>query len=264
MRFVGAADLRVAEDWLRALRFFRFHAHFGRGALDPEGLAAARGSLAGVAGLSRERVRHELLRLLEAPDPTASLAGMAETGLLAVVLPAGSEVDRCARLVALERDLNQSPDALLRLAALLRGDAEALEREGRRLRLSNTQSATLVALRRLADDIEKRTPADRATTLDHDLYRSGALTVRRALLLAAAEPEKIDGDALAALLDRSADWVPVAFPLGGRDLLKRGVAAGPAVGKMMVALEDWWLDAGRAPDRAACLAELEARLTRFS
>ncbi len=117
VRFVGDAATRIAEDYLRILRFFRFHARYGTGAPDPAALAAIRAGVGGLAILSVERVWSELQRILAAPDPSGAVALMAELGVLAAVLPEGADPGKLARLVA----AGAPADPILRLAALLTG-----------------------------------------------------------------------------------------------------------------------------------------------
>src|SRR5882672_2726747 len=142
VRFVGDAEARIREDVLRLLRFYRFHAHYGRG----EAAAAARDACRRLAhllpGLSGERVAAELLKLLAAPDPSATLEMMAADGLLAVLLPEARRRDRLAGLVTLEA----AADPLRRLAALIAADAEAAQRLAARLRLSGAERDRLVLL----------------------------------------------------------------------------------------------------------------------
>ena len=185
VRFVGDAARRMAEDWLRALRFFRFHAHYGQGPLDPEGLAAAGQAKAGVAGLSMERVRNELLRLLKAPAPMACLAALADCGLLAVVLPNGFSLSGVAALVAIEAACVRPPDALLRLTGLLTASGDRLRDQGRRLRLSNLQCDEMVTMKRLAGVLAGEA-AGTTLALERTLYHHGPAPVERGLLLAAA------------------------------------------------------------------------------
>ena len=141
VRFVGDPAARIREDHLRALRFFRFHARFGRDAPDPAALAAIADAVPLLQHLSPERVWSELRRLLAAPDPVPALRLMAQTGVLAAVLPEGADPGRLSRLVA----AGAPPDPILRLAALLDGDAAAL---ARRLRLSRAERERLDGLRR--------------------------------------------------------------------------------------------------------------------
>jgi poly(A) polymerase len=139
VRFVGDPATRIAEDALRILRFFRFHARYGRGAPDPAALAGIKVGLAGLAILSAERVWSEILRILAAPDPSGAVALMAELGVLAAILPEGANPWALERLVA----TGAPADPLLRFAALSTGPAEAV---GARLRLSGAEREMLAAL----------------------------------------------------------------------------------------------------------------------
>jgi poly(A) polymerase len=140
LRFVGDAHQRIREDYLRILRFFRFHAHYGdpNQGMDAEALAASAELAEGVDGLSRERIGSEMRKLLAAPDPAPAVAAMAQAGVLARVLP-GSDTRALAPLVHLEGDL--PPRWQRRLAALGGHDVEE------RLRLSRADAAVLAALR---------------------------------------------------------------------------------------------------------------------
>ena len=140
LRFVGDPATRIAEDYLRILRYFRFFARYCRRSADPAALAAIRAGVPGLASLSVERVWSELARILSAPDPRPPSRLMAELGVLAAVLPEGADPARLARLV----EAAAPADPLLRLAALLTGDAAAL---AARLRLSASERDRLVALR---------------------------------------------------------------------------------------------------------------------
>ncbi len=255
VRFVGEPRARIREDYLRLLRFFRFHAHYGRGGPDPEGLAAA-AELAPEAGtLSGERVHAELLRLLAAPDPVPVLEVMAAAGVLPVFLPEAGDPAVLAALRAVE-PAGAPPDALLRLAALLPPDPAAAGTVGERLRLSRAERA------RLADLLE---PPDAALGSDEKalrqaLYRRGAAlqTDRWRLAWARLGPDgqAAKRKALEAALAEAARWQPKRFPLRGRDATALGVPAGARVGELLEAVEAWWIAADFAPGRAACLAKL--------
>ena len=239
VRFVGEAAARVAEDYLRVLRFFRFHARYGRGAPDPAALAALRAGAAGLAGLSPERVWSELKRILATPDPTAAVALMAELGVLAAALPEGADPVRLARLVA----SGAPADPMLRLAALLDGDPATLVA---RLRLSGEERAALLGL--------AAPPAPSAAMDDAALRRlladtAPALLTGRAWLAGGGE----------ALARRIAVLGHPVFPLEGRDALALGVPPGPAVGALLRRVRAWWMEGGCVADAAACRAEL-ARL----
>ncbi len=252
----SATRARIREDYLRLLRFFRFHAHYGRGAPDPEGLQAA-GELAPEAtNLSGERVRAELLRLLAAPDPVPVLDLMAARGVLGVFLPEAMDTTALAAVLEVEPE-GSGPDALFRLAALLPADPATGARVARRLRLSRAEQAQLSGL--LEAPMAALGSDDRA--LRAGLYRAGATLLANQWRLAWARlgaKERSDLRwQLTAALAEAARWQPKVFPLKGRDATALGVPAGPRVGELLAAVEAWWIAEDFAPDRAACLAKLE-------
>ena len=245
VRFVGDPATRIAEDYLRILRFFRFQARYGGGAADPSAIAAIRAGVPGMARLSTERVWSELKRILAVTDPGAAVALMRETAVLAAVLPEGASADGLARLVA----AGAPPDPLLRLAALLDGDAAAL---AARLRFSVAERDRLLALRG-GDVPPPDVPADAAddATLRRALADTPAdILIGRAWLAGRG----------AALRERLAAIPRPVFPLQGRDLLAAGVAPGPALGQWLRHLRRWWMDGGCVADAPACRAELARRL----
>ncbi len=245
VRFVGDPATRIGEDALRILRFFRFHARYGRGRPDAAATEAIGTTVGLLRRLSAERVWAELRRLLGGPDPASAAGLMHRLGVLDALLPQGGDPERLARLLALDAPA----DPLLRLAALASGDAATV---AERLRLSNADAVRLGTLMHGA----RPHPA-----LDDDALRR---------LLA-------DGDA-ASLCDRSwlaaagsndpAAWLPLrrrlhaldrpVFPLSGRDAVAAGLPPGPAVGAVLREVEAWWRDGGCRADRAACLLRLRS------
>ena len=240
VRFVGDAAQRIAEDFLRILRFFRFHARYGRGAPDSEALTAIAAAVPGLARLSAERVWSELKRILAAPDPREAVALMQRLGVLDAVLPEGTNTERLARVVA----RGAPADPILRLAALFDGDVEAL---AERLRLSIAERERLLGLR------VPTVPPEDATEVDWRRFLADTpkdvLTGR--LWLAGYGPRSRQ---LVETVE-----VPV-FPLHGRDLRAAGMSSGPALGAMLRALRNWWLEGGCVADAAECRAELKRRL----
>ena len=231
VRFVGQADQRVAEDYLRILRFFRFQARYGAGPPDPDALAAVTAGIAGIARLSAERVWGELKRILQAPDPSAALHLMAATGVLAAAIPEGADPARIAGL---------PPDPVLRAAALLTGDRIAF---ATRLKLSLAEAGLLQAL---------AGPAPHGD--DAELRRQ----------LADTEPDVLLGRSLlarqpASVRDRIRAMPRPVFPLEGRDVLPLGIPPGPEVGTLLRRVRAWWLAGGCVATAAECRAEL-ARL----
>ena len=248
VRFIGDADTRIAEDRLRVLRFFRFNAWHGKSPLDGAGFEACRRNAGAVRELSAERVRKELLRLLAAPEPADALAAMAEAGALDHWLP---EYDGTASLRALVAREDR-PDSLRRFASVLPVGTDATQ-IGKRLKLSTQEALRLEVMLapQPAIDIAGGPAAWRA-----GIYQLGQVLYADRLLLAIDTP----GDWRAAL-DMARAWTPPELPVGGRDALALGLAPGPQVGKLMEAVERWWIEGDFSADRAACLAELE-RLAR--
>lgn len=239
VRFVGAPGARITEDYLRILRFFRFHAWYGDPAqgIDPEGLAACAAHLDGLVQLSRERVGAEMRKLLGAPDPAPAVAAMEAAGVLAAVLP-GASARTLPVLVHLEQD-NQTPALppgwLRRLAALGGGDAAAGS-----LRLSRAEAA---ALTRLTDAVAA------GWSVTETGYRLGAAEGADAVLLRAALLEQAPHPGWAADLVRGAAAV---FPLVAADLMP--ALQGPALGERLRALERRWVASDFSLTRAELLA----------
>ncbi|HEY2538898.1 MAG TPA: CCA tRNA nucleotidyltransferase [Stellaceae bacterium] len=251
VRFVGDPATRIAEDVLRILRYYRFEARFGAGAGDLQARAACRAAAHLLPTLSAERVAQELSRLLEIADPGSAVAMMAEDGVLAVILPEASRLDRLQRLIAIERAGALRPDPLLRLAALIAVDAAGARAVAERLRLPNAWRDRLQSLAPPWPlDPDGGDPAQRRA-----LYRLGAQHYRDLTLLQAADG-RMSPDRLAHLLAVAGDWTPPAFPLTGHDVTASGIPSGPRVGALLDAVERWWEEADFVPDRAQCLARL--------
>jgi poly(A) polymerase len=246
VRFVGDPATRIAEDYLRILRYFRFFARYSGGPADSAALAAIRGGVHGIAGLSVERVWSELSRILSAPDPRDAIALMADAGVLAAVLPEGADPARLAHLVGADAPV----DPLLRLAALLSGDPMTL---AARLRLSTAERDRLIALR--------GTPVPQPDMDDAALRRlladtEAAMLIDRAWLAGGAAHE------WTALRARLAALPRPAFPLEGRDVLALGIPEGPRVGALLREVRRWWLDGGCTASPEATRAELERKARR--
>lgn len=249
VRFVGDPTERIQEDYLRVMRFFRFHAHYGSGDMDAPGLAACRDQAANIARLSVERVREELLRLLSAKDPLTTLRTMTEAGVLAVALPEGADLDRLAGLVAVDTEV----DPLRRLMALLPSDQATLGALATRLKLSRAQSDRL-------DASVPPLPSDGLSKAEAQamLYRAGVTAFRdRTLLAWAAQPKSKSFEPLLALANA---WNIPSFPLRGADLLDLGMPSGPRVGEIMRDVEEWWIAGGFKAGRDACLKQARSRL----
>lgn len=243
IRFVGEPAQRIAEDYLRILRFFRFTADYADGPPDAAGLAASIALAPGLAGLSAERIRAELLRLLAAPRAVEIVTVMADAGLLAPLLGLPPDVALFGRLAAIEASLGGRPDPLLRLAAL------AAPRPGppastlaSRLRLSNAEAERLARLALPADAACHPDTAEQEARAY--LYRFGADAFRDGVTMAwarsAAAPDCSRWRGRFVLPNR---WKTPVLPVRGADLVAAGLAEGPAVGRILRAFEDWWIAA---------------------
>lgn len=232
LRFVGRPEDRIREDYLRILRFFRFHAIYGDASagLDAEGLAACAAHSAGIETLSRERVGHEMRKLLGAADPAPVVASMQAAGVLAHTLP-GADPRALAPLVHLEA--GTPPDWLRRLAALGGEDAAGA------LRLTRDEARRLAALR---DEIGSMAgPGEIGFRHGADLARDVGLL--RAAVLESAQPD--------GWQDEAAKGAAAVFPIRAADL--PGLT-GPALGAKLKELEARWIASGFELSRAQLLA----------
>jgi len=269
--FVGEPEKRIAEDHLRILRFFRFAAHFGATGfdgklkpLDASALRACAKDAALLQTLSAERVRQEVLKLLESPRCADVWRVMLECGVVTQILPEATAVDTLERLVALEEKYADSGSTgkhggapLRRLAALLEITREGLKSVIAALRLSNAQAAQLDLMALPLDGVSAAMDGAAARKL---VYRQGGAAALSLFLLAAAR----DGaEANLPLLHAVAtSFSPPSFPLQGEDVMKLGYAPGPGIGRILRELEDWWLEQDFGPGRDECLARLAARYGR--
>jgi poly(A) polymerase len=241
VRFIGDPAMRIAEDYLRILRFFRFHAAYGEGEPDAAGVAACIAGRDGLAQLSRERIRMELLKLMVAKGMAPALTAMADAGLLGSVLGGVPLVADAARMAEIEAALRLAADPVRRLAALNVMIAEDAERLWQRLRLSNSEHERLASMgevwwRRIV-------PAGDAPARPW-LYRLGPERYTDRVLLAwaraGADPADQAWRELAMLPQR---WTAPVFPLKAADLMQRGVEKGPALGVALRAAEEAWIAA---------------------
>jgi poly(A) polymerase len=265
VRFIGDAKQRIAEDYLRILRFFRFHAAYGRGLPDAAGLAACIAARAGLSQLSRERVRMELLKLLLARHATPALAVMAESGLLVPVLGGVPDLAGFENMAKVEAAAGVQADAVQRLGALGARITEDAERLWQRLRLSNAEHERLQSM---AEAWWRVSPAN-----DKDaralLYRLGPSHFVDRVLLAwsrswAPLPRAVQDEAWRALAMLPENWTAPVFPLKAADFIKRGVAPGPALGAALHEAEEAWIAAdfpagGEAIAAIAAAAAAEVR-----
>lgn len=224
VRFIGEPLQRIAEDHLRILRYFRFHARYGHGEPDPQALEACIQRANDLMALSRERIADELLKLLALDDPAPTVRLMHESGLFAPVVPEIADVGRLVALISAERKAGIARDPLRRLAALLPRDPDVAARVAARLKLSNKARKRLIAAAEANLGLNPRSLA----------YRIGVEGAIDRLLLA-------DNPSDAAAI---AGWQPPRLPIRGGTLISRGIAEGPDVARTLRRIEDAWEAAG--------------------
>ena len=248
VRFIGTPEQRIAEDYLRILRFFRFHAYYGEGAPDAAGLHACIDARAGLETLSRERIRMELLKLLLAPHAAPTLAVMAECGILGMVLGGVSYLASFENVVKAEAASGTEPDATRRLGALGTYVMEDAERLSERLRLSNAEVERLLRL----EYWWRVTPAAGDHAARTLLYLLGPVSFIDRVLVAWSRSDAGAADKswrdLATLPQR---WSAPRFPLKATDFVSRGVPKTAAMGAALRAAEQAWIDADFPMDRGA-------------
>ncbi len=259
VRFIGDARRRIEEDYLRILRFFRFHAAYGHGHPDADGLAACIHERDGLDQLSRERVRMEMLKLVVAPRAAPTLAVMAHAGLLLRVLGGVPYLAAFENMAKAEAALGLVPDAARRLGALGVVIAEDSERLWHKLRLANAEHARLTAM---AQNWRRFSPRADESVSRALLYRLKETAYTDSALFAWTRSQASDHDApwreLVTLPQR---WTPPVFPLKADDFMRRGIEKGPALGAALRAAEQAWIGAGFPDDRAA-LAAIADRAAR--
>lgn len=247
VRFIGDADQRIAEDFLRILRYFRFFARFGRGPADDEAIRACARGAHGLTALSRERIAQELTRLLLLADPAQSIDLMISHGIFAPFLPEieDSAADKLKLLVRRENDHGAALSLSARLLTLLPHDAGVVDKVAARLKLSN----------RLRESLGKRldAPKPNSGTIKAIAYRSGIETARDVAMLYAADAD------LPGCLTALDGWTDPRMEIKGGDLIRMGIPAGPMVAKTIQAVEAAWIaedfpDALRQTDIARQLA----------
>lgn len=260
LRFIGDAEQRIREDYLRIMRFFRFFAFYGSGRPDAEGLKACARLKDGLEKLSAERVWAELGKLLSAYDPSRALLWMRQSGVLTKALLESEKwgIDAIHGLVKAEHDLGWAADPLLRLASMVPPDAVRMKTLAERLKLSNAEATRLTewaGAPLLAANAREGEAAKK-------LYRAGRqpLLDRLRLSLASARARAVnENDALveaggySRLLKFAEKWEEPTFPLKGTDLQEIGVPAGPGMGKILKQLEEDWVEADFRLERDALL-----------
>jgi poly(A) polymerase len=250
VRFVGSPAERIKEDHLRILRFFRFHARYGAGAPDGKGLAACIQHKGKLRALSSERIRQELFKLLEARRASETVRLMASRNVLKVLFAHVSDLTALERMAKIDMAQGSKPDVLLRLALLAKAPLSLRER----LRLTNAEMRRLEAIANHVQPKPKLRDRERRAVL----YQLGAETWRDLVRLGWAESkDPLSSRKWRELLDFADRWPIPRFPLSGQDLIAFGFKPGPALGRELARLEDWWVASDFQGGKDGLLGKLE-------
>lgn len=247
VRFIGDAETRIREDYLRILRFFRFHARYGAGAPDAEGLRACIAGRDGLAGLSRERVRAELMKLVVAPGAAPTLEAMAGAGLL---LPVIGAVPHLSRFAAIAGESGERVYPAFRLAALAVSVREDAPRLRQRLRLSNEEFDRVDRIALALEGLGGQARLPSLARLRHIADRAGSDAAAAALVLLTASSGEELGRKVQDLIGQLGR-TPAFLPRG-HDALARGVPKGERIGQVLAEARRLWIEAD-------CPADVEAQ-----
>ena len=261
VRFIGDPHARIAEDYLRILRFFRIHAAYGAGEPDRAGILACIGGRAGLATLSAERVRMEMLKLMVAEGAAVAVQAMADGGLLLQIFGGVAYTGPFAAMIAAERLLGLAPDPVRRLGALAVAVTEDAKRVALRMRLTNAETKALDSMGhrwwRLAGMDE--------AIARRRLYRLGEDRYRDRLMLAWARAGRgVDPAPWRELATLPQRWSAPKFPLKAADFIARGIAQGPLLGQVLALAEDGWLAANFPLEESAVQAIADQAVARFT
>jgi len=251
VRFIGSPDRRIAEDYLRILRFFRFFAEYSPNIPDQSALAACVRRRRGLHQLSRERVRQEFLKLLSAPRALAAVEIMYTHGLIGMVVPAAPRVNYLARLIGVYPGASPA----VRLATLCLAVADDVKRLSRALKLSNDEQKEL---QNIAAVLHAKIKPPSLGIARQWIYKYGNKSAeqRIAYLRSATFPALAD-TAWSPVAELANSWIAPEFPIAGRDILALGVAPGPTVGRLLQKVEAAWLESDFALSREALLAHAQ-------
>ncbi|MEN3791905.1 CCA tRNA nucleotidyltransferase [Fulvimarina sp. MAC3] len=257
LRFIGDAESRIREDYLRILRFYRFFAWYGRGRPDAEGIRASAKLKTGLAKLSAERIWMELKKLLGAPDPSRALLWMRQAGVLTAVLPESERwgIDNIHPLTDAERQFVWPADPLLRLLAIIPPDAARINELAGRLKLSTRERDRLLAYA----NAENPNAEESDGSLRTRLYFGDEIAIVDRLKLALAlarHKENLDASSrLSAQLSIAERFSSPEFPLSGEDMIAAGYSPGPDLGREMRRLKQIWAEGGFVMSRETLMSK---------
>ena len=271
VKFIGKASERITEDYLRILRFFRFHGLFGRGPIDEEAMTACHTHATKLKHLSKERIRTEFLKILLVPDPNKICVQMRKADVLKHLLPQNCDIRRLRIINWLETKVvnieSVAQDDIRHLAALMGHGQNCSYHTAERLGLSRKQRDQLVTL----TNPENKLSVNMSQILKQQKIRrhGNKRAIDLVLLTWAGELAQSrrsfikDMDDYIRLLKQCMDWIPPIFPISGADVLNLGVRPGPVVATILEDIEAWWEYEHYNPKRTECLKQLELAVKKF-
>ncbi len=250
VRFVGDPATRIKEDYLRALRFFRFHAQYGSGAPDAAGLKACAAAAAQIPNLSRERITQEFFKIMSVDNPVDILSIMFDNKVLTEFLFPEYKPELLKHLCEFQ---NRFGIAFLspRLFVLSGLSHENIKRMERLLLIPKVFKRDIEAI----SEILKLPDLGKDHAVKVAVYKHGRTSAAQALIIEVAQDRVMNGYINKAL-EIIQKWDIPTFPVDGNDLMKAGIEKGPALGAALLKLEDWWIDQEFKPDKKPCLARL--------
>jgi len=256
VRFIGSAEKRIEEDYLRILRFFRFYGIFARGEIDSEAYEACKNNVKGLEIISKERICAEMFKILAEAKPARVLDLMKHAGIFNILMH-GNDFDEQVlyRLEKLEEQYNNQEEPIRRLLILVSNKKDALEC----LKLSNYHKDSIARMIAVVKDISL---ASEIIEIQKLVYKYGSDMIRSALLVKAAENDDVTN--LDKLYNAATSFNPPRFPVTGDDIKEQGIEEGKAIGLILKELETWWVDNSFTPKRTDCLEKLKDILYKYS
>nr|WP_210302658.1 CCA tRNA nucleotidyltransferase [Bartonella callosciuri] len=263
VRFIGIAENRIREDYLRILRFFRFFAWYGAGRPDTQGLKACVGLRDGLQKLSSERIWGEMKKLLAALDPTRALLWMCQSGILVRIFPETEKwgIDAIHSLVKTEQAFGWKADPLLRLESLLPPDPVRLHEMAQRLRLSHKETVRLKEWAKL--EMISQNCSDHFVQKLIYFYGRQPVLDQLSLSVAASHVDALErsgtsqkAEHYVRLYQLAQQWQIPTFPVNGKDLMKKGLTKGVLLGEKLKELEKIWIESGFLIDRNGLLGKI--------
>ena len=252
IKFIGDPRVRIAEDVLRILRYFRFFAYYGKLPGDRNSLSACGDFSIQLGKLSANRVWREFSKILAAPDPTHTMKLMSQVGVLENILFSKIQLDCLESLIFSEKKYAKiNPDSIRRLVAMTHLDEPSVKSLSKRLNLPGFDRNRLMGLATPAvlPDVESDDKENRKI-----LFQLGENIFRDLVLLGSASSPQFDWSKLMSLPDR----LPIPpFPISGKDLIQHGIPEGQEIGKILETVKIWWANGGFSSDREMCLKKIK-------